>query len=138
LASLEELDKASESQNLCEEHWRERYCVENKLEVIYQKEGLYWQQRGSEKWITHEDANTEYFHARANGKRRKTRICSLETESSIIADQKAIRRHIVEFYKILFGSSISTNTHLAHGFWRHEERMGEEDKQRLVEHFSKK
>jgi hypothetical protein len=54
--------------------------VEARLEQIYQREEVYWQQRSAERWILKGDANTVFFHSCASGKRRKTLICSLETD----------------------------------------------------------
>jgi hypothetical protein len=64
------------------------------------------------------DANTHFFHSSANSRRRKTRICSLETENGIISEQQDICKHIVEFYKNLFGSSPPTGAHLGVDFWQ--------------------
>jgi hypothetical protein len=49
------------------------------------------------------DANTKFFHSCANGPRRKTRICSLETDEGPVTSQSDISDHIVKFYKNLFG-----------------------------------
>jgi hypothetical protein len=48
LDRLEQLDKIVDHQVVREEHWRERYQLEAKLEYIYLKEELFWQQRSSE------------------------------------------------------------------------------------------
>jgi hypothetical protein len=69
------------------------------------------------------DANTEYFHKCANG-RRKTKIVSLETDNVIITEQKDICDHIVGFYKQLFDSSGDNNIHLASDFWSVEDQLG--------------
>jgi hypothetical protein len=47
-----------------------------------------------------------FFHASANGRKRKTMICSLEAGSEIISDKKEISLHIVQFYKNLFGAGV--------------------------------
>jgi hypothetical protein len=66
---------------------------------MYLKEELFCQQRSRECWILKGDANTSYANACANGKRRKTRIYSLETKGGVIYDGE-IKNHIVEFYKL--------------------------------------
>jgi hypothetical protein len=45
------------------------------------------------------DANTEYFHTCANGRRRKTQIISLDIEEGATTEQGAIRKHVVDIYK---------------------------------------
>ena len=47
----------------------ERRGIELELERVYEAEELYWQQRGG--WILEGDANTNFFHLAANGRREK-------------------------------------------------------------------
>jgi hypothetical protein len=72
------------------------------------------------------DANTSYFHNCANGKRRKTMICSLDTDNGVLCDEGEIKNHIVAFYKLLFGSSSPNGSHLAEGFWQSAEKLDED------------
>jgi hypothetical protein len=69
------------------------------------------------------DANTNFSHTSTNGRRRKTRICSLETDHGIITEQTDISKHIVEFYKGMFDSPGRNNVHLEVGFWPMEEQL---------------
>jgi hypothetical protein len=105
LGKLDGLDKIAEVRPLDGNFWKERYLVEGELEQIYHKEELHWQQRGGEKWLLIGDTNTEYFYTCVNGWRRKTRIISLDIEEGAITEQGAISKHVVDFYKQLFGSS---------------------------------
>jgi hypothetical protein len=107
--------------------WKERYNLEATLELLFTKEELHWQQSGAEKWVAEGDANTGFFHKCANG-RRKTRICSLESERGLITEQKDICDHIVEFYKQLFGSPVHKGVHMSLGFWLTNEQLYEDDK----------
>jgi hypothetical protein len=61
--------------------------------------------KNNENWILKGDVNSAFFHASANGRRRKIRICSLETNTDLITSQEEIKVHVVEFYKQLFGGS---------------------------------
>lgn len=47
------------------------------------------------------------------GRRRKNTILSIETESGELVDQGEIQKHIVEFYKDLFGYEHDKGTHLS-------------------------
>jgi hypothetical protein len=88
LARLGELDQIGEQGSMDVELWMERYMLEARLEHIFHKEEIFWQQRGSERWMIKGDANTSFFfHKSAIGRRRKTRTCSLEIETGIINSQ---------------------------------------------------
>jgi hypothetical protein len=89
-------------------------------------------------WILKGDANTNYFHTCANGRRRKTRICSLESEEGVISDQKEICGHIVDFYKKLFENSAYKGMHLFPDFWKQEEKLDVGDREMLGEPFTEK
>jgi hypothetical protein len=64
----------------------------------------YWKQRSRVQWLTKGDACTAYFHAIANGRRRKCWIPRLITPQGEVADQDLIRDHIYSFYKELMGA----------------------------------
>jgi hypothetical protein len=116
--------------------WEARYKIEAELEQIYYKEEAYWQQRGSEKWLLQGDANSAFFHASANGKRRKTKICSLESEDEVISGMEALKLHVVDFYKKLFGFSGHKGVHLSDSFWSADEQLDSDHKRRLEEPFN--
>jgi hypothetical protein len=113
---LAELDRKGEQGDMEGPLWKERYQLEVELEQILHKEELYWQQRGSEKWVLQGDANTSFFHKSVNGRRRKTRIYSLDVNNEVITSQEAIKAHVVEFYKNLFRSGQHRGVRLAPGF----------------------
>jgi hypothetical protein len=107
--------KKGEDQLVGLEHWAERYRLEGILEQVYCKEEMYWQQ-SSDRWGVMGDVNTTFFHSSANGRRRNTKIHSLQDEKGCIINQYEIVTHIVQFYKTLFGSSPHPGAHLAEGF----------------------
>lgn len=118
LQQLEEIDNLAESRELSAAEWQKRYEIENELENIYQKEAIYWQQRGSDVWVLERDANTQFFHQHANGRRRKNTIISLETNLGEVRCQQDIMSHVTSFYKNLFGSQPPSNMRLATYFWQ--------------------
>jgi hypothetical protein len=105
---------------------------------FFTKEELYWQQRGSEKWLLKGDANTSFFHNSANGRRRKTRICSLDTNNGAITSQEAIKAHVVEFYINLFGPSQHKGLRLTSGFSGVNEKQEEADRLQLASPYTEK
>ena len=70
-----------------------------------------WIQRSKERDLLEGDNNTKYYHAKANGRRRKTRIIRLMQDEGVIEGQGNLMTYITKFYKGLFGqpdrSSIS-------------------------------
>jgi hypothetical protein len=82
------------------------------------------------------DANTNFFHSCANGRRRKTKICSMETDNGIITEQNDICQHVVNYYKQLFGSSHHKGVHLSLGFLPQEEQLSDAQKLWVNQPFS--
>jgi hypothetical protein len=50
----------------------------------------YWRQRGRQQWILQGDANTKFFHAFANGRKRKCAIHSLSSDQGLVTEKEAI------------------------------------------------
>jgi hypothetical protein len=51
------------------------------------------------------DSNTKYFQLIVNGKYRKLRIFQLQHEDQVIEGEAALKQHIIQYYKNLFGPS---------------------------------
>jgi hypothetical protein len=54
------------------------------------------------------DNNTKYFQMIANGKHRKKRIFSLDSDNGVIEGQANLKSYITQFYKGLFGEPKQT------------------------------
>jgi mannosylglycoprotein endo-beta-mannosidase len=104
LQQIQELDFVADGIGLNDEGWMRRYHLEETLVNLYQKEEDYWRQRSRIKWIVQGDANTAYFHAIANGRRRKCAITTLSTPSGPVSDQQDIQAHVYAFYRELMGT----------------------------------
>ncbi|KAK1678465.1 hypothetical protein QYE76_039313 [Lolium multiflorum] len=104
LAQIQNLDMIADEQGLDEEGWALRYHLEDQLIQIFSDEEEYWRQRGRLRWTLQGDANTKYFHAVANGRRRRCHISSLKTDEGEITDQQAITQHVYDFYRALMGA----------------------------------
>ena len=63
----------------------------------------YWRQRSRVNWLLKGDANTAFFHAIANGRRRKCAIARLVSDQGIITEPRDIQEHIYGFYRVLLG-----------------------------------
>lgn len=69
-------------------------------------------QRCKDTEIKDGDANTRYFQAKANGRRRKNRFVSLEQSEGIIEGEEELMRYITDFCKNLFGKPDISNIKL--------------------------
>uniref|UniRef100_A0A452Z7I6 Uncharacterized protein n=1 Tax=Aegilops tauschii subsp. strangulata TaxID=200361 RepID=A0A452Z7I6_AEGTS len=61
-----------------------------------------WRLRGSQKWVLQGDANTAYFQAIANGRRRRNTIPLLWDGGTLLQSPSDIRAHVDGFYRALF------------------------------------
>jgi hypothetical protein len=102
LAQIQALDAQADTLGLDEEGWAMRYHLEGQLSHLARLEEVYWRQRSHLTWLLKGDANTAFFHAMANGK-RKCAISRLSTDSGVISDPGALWTHIYDFYRQLMG-----------------------------------
>jgi mannosylglycoprotein endo-beta-mannosidase len=136
LSQIKDLDAKADLSGLDEEDWAFRYHLEDELLNILCAEDEYWRQRGRQNWILQGDANTTYFHAIANGRRRKCAIRSLISEEGEIFGQQAIQEHIYKFYLELMGSEEPKFLKLASNCWAEEGRVSREDNDALALSFT--
>lgn len=105
LKSIQALDLQAGSVGLAPNKWLLRYDLEDQLTVIYTDEA-YWHLRGAQKWVLKGDANTAYFQAIANGRRRRNTIPLLWDGVTLLQHPADIRAHVDGFYKALFSSPL--------------------------------
>jgi hypothetical protein len=95
-----QLNLAQEERQLSEDERLLKQLLKARLLGIAAIERAKWKQRSRLSWIKLGDANTRFFHLRANGRRRKNHIPSLTTPTGTEAtdhDAKAeiLRQHFV-------------------------------------------
>jgi hypothetical protein len=137
LTQIKGLDEKADSFGLEEEEWAFRYHLEEQLLEIFREEEEYWRQRGRVRWLLQGDANTAYFHAVANGRRRKCYISRLIAPEGPITDKHLIQEHIYDFYRGLMGSSESRGCSLAARTWGSEARVSRAENEELLRTYSK-
>jgi hypothetical protein len=98
LAQIRELDGVADHVGLDDEGWALRYHLEGQLLHLSRVEEEYWRQRSRANWLIQGDANTAFFHAFANGRRRKCAISSLISDSGTITGERELQAHIYDFY----------------------------------------
>ena len=84
---------------------------------IYKGEEIFWRQRSRQNWILRGDANTAYFHAIANGRRRRCSIPCLWADGLLLEEAQILSDHIYSFYRDLFTEGPRTGVALASRFW---------------------
>jgi hypothetical protein len=87
------------------------------LNKLYLEEEQYWQQRYRLKWILEGDSNTQFFHTVASNNKRKNFIFSLEIDGSMDFDQNILRKHVIDFYRNLLGTTTTRIISLQPNFW---------------------
>jgi len=87
---------------------------------------------GGEKWVCEGDANTQFFHLVANGRRRKKTITMLESEGVTITDQNEIREAIYAYYRKLFGAQPETKLTLGEAAWAEHDKLDSQDNASLL------
>jgi hypothetical protein len=90
LAKIQELDRVADGPGLDEEGWALRYHLEGQMMDILSAEEEYWCQRGRQQWVLKGDANTKFFHAFANGRKRKCAIFALQSPGGLGTDKNAL------------------------------------------------
>lgn len=106
---LERIDaidiRVVESMGMSGSDREERRELEKRLKFVIREEKLRWIQRSKEKEVLEGNCNTKFFHAKANGRKRKSQIHSLVHEGEVIEGQDKLLLYITNFYKDLFGHS---------------------------------
>jgi hypothetical protein len=101
---VENLDKEANAAGLDEEGWALRYHLEDQLLQLDKLDEEYCRQRSRLNLTLKGDSNTAFFHAIANGRRRKCQISRLLSDQGEIEGQQALTAHIYQFYQGLMGA----------------------------------
>ena len=81
-------------------------------EVMIQ-ESLIWAQKARSEWYVHGDRNTKFFHAIANGRRKKNYIGAIRDENDEwVFDVEIIKNMGVSFFTSLFNDELPTRPDL--------------------------
>ena len=115
-----------------EGEWAFRYDLERQVLAILRAEEEYWRSRGGIKWVTKGDANTGYFHANANGRKRKSTILRLQSDHGLLLTNELIVAHIYEFFIGLLGTAEEKALYLREDLWDPAERVSQEENDGLV------
>jgi mannosylglycoprotein endo-beta-mannosidase len=122
------LDATADAAGLDEEGWALRYHLEDQIIHLDELQEEYWRQRSRVQWTLKGDSCTAYFHAIANGRRRKCLIPRLCGDEGEITDQKEMMGHIYQFYSALMGAEGEERVFsLAPDLWGESARISAEE-----------
>jgi hypothetical protein len=136
LQQISVVDSMADGVGLNDDGWGLRYHLEESLMLIYQREEDYWRQRSRVQWTLQGDANTAYFHAIANGRRRKCAITAMASPSDPITDKSAIQEHVYNFYRELMGTEEPQLLTLVDGLWAENQKVSNAENLELALSFT--
>jgi hypothetical protein len=80
--------------------------LRHEVNVLTEKEEIFWRQRSWVSWLAEGDRNTKFYHACASQRRRTNQIKGLRDENDVMqSDQLVISNIVVEYFHQLFNSS---------------------------------
>ena len=86
--------------------WAKCEALRHEIDILIEKQKIYWKQRSRVSWLREGDRNTKFFHAKAFARRKKNLIISLkEMDGTLIEQQSDIERVIIQRFSTLFQSS---------------------------------
>jgi hypothetical protein len=106
------LDVAQEDRSLSPEERRLRSMLKSKLPGFAAIDRMRWKQRSRINWIREEDANTKFFHLRANGRRRKNHIPTILGQMGIVSDHGEKAEILLQHFTGLMGSRVPADVDL--------------------------
>ncbi|KAE8770245.1 hypothetical protein D1007_58051 [Hordeum vulgare] len=136
LGQIKTLDDLADGPGLSPDDWIQRYSLDAELMGIFRSEELFWQRRGGQNWLLKGDANTAYFHAIVNGRRRKCGIPFLWDGDVLLENPEDISSHIYSFYKELFSAVPREGCTLCEDFWPPADQVSDGDNAKLSLPFS--
>jgi mannosylglycoprotein endo-beta-mannosidase len=128
LRQVEELDRVADANGLDEEGWGLRYFLEDQLVALDRVDEEYWRQRSRTQWILKGDSCTAFFHAIANGRKRKCSIPRLLTDVGEVEEPRALMEHIYQFYQGLMGAKGEERVFaLGTDLWGEDQKISDEE-----------
>ena len=86
--------------------WREIKEEEKRLNLLLEKEEVYWRQRSRALWLKCGDKNTRFFHHKASSRKKKNEIKGLKDQDGCWQVEKSrVSNIIFRYFENLFASS---------------------------------
>ncbi len=106
---IEWLDKAEELRLLVKEELVLRTQLRVRYDELCLQEEVKWKQRSWVHWLKAEDANTKFFHLKANARRSKNFISMLADGLEVCSDHASIADLLFKFFKQQLGSEVGSD-----------------------------
>jgi hypothetical protein len=106
------LNVAQEDRILTAEERQLRSYLKSKLLGISAIDRIKWRQRSRITWIREGDANTKFFHLRANGRQRKNHIPSLNGPAGVVTKHEEKEALLLQHFRGLMGTSTAADVDL--------------------------
>jgi hypothetical protein len=133
---LDVLEQKEEENMLSPDLLDRKTFIQTELMRLLEEEELYWHKRSNTNWLLKGDNNTDYFHKKANGKKRRSIIFNLDRDGECMNKDEEMIKHATEYYKNLFGPSDSPTFSLDPDCWEQDEKVNNEENESLIRPFS--
>ncbi|OAY75747.1 hypothetical protein ACMD2_16680 [Ananas comosus] len=97
------LDIAEDGRALSILECKLRPLLKGRYEELCLQEEIKWRQRSKVQWIRAGDANTKFFHMRANGRRNKNFISRIMDGDAVLSTPGSISDHLSSFFRSHLG-----------------------------------
>ncbi len=98
------LDKAEETRSLNFLERALRPLLKVRYEELVVQEEIKWRQRSRVLWLRAGDANTSFFHRKANYRRSTNRISAISDGASLLASHDGIAKHLHSYFSSHLGN----------------------------------
>ncbi len=95
-AEIQALDLLEETGNLSTSQLERRAVCKQQLSATVVEEEVMWKARAKQHWLREGDGNTKFFHAVANGRRRRNHIEVIEDQGLRFNRETEIKEYFVE------------------------------------------
>ena len=103
MACIHALDEMEDSGPLRQSEAQERRTCRDEVTEVDLRYEMDWRQRSQQIWLAAGDANTQFFHQFANGRRQQNKIRCLRVGDQTVRDQasvgQALAAHFRKFYQ---------------------------------------
>ena len=109
---VEDLDKASESQELRPDEITVRQDAQQSIQEFNQLEEISWRQKSRVNWLKEGDKNTKFFHQVSGMGRRVNYIGKIRRSGRAFESLHKIKEEVTQFYEDLYKSYASVRPKL--------------------------
>ncbi len=106
---IEWTDKAEELRRLEPLEMVLRTRLKVRFDELCLQEEVKWKQRSRVQWLKAGDANTRFFHLKANARRSNKFISRLVAGPSVLSDHASLAAFLFDFFQLQLGTEVGTD-----------------------------